>query len=95
MESRRFRTGQKNILLSCTKTPRLHARSRLYKFGVLSLVLFNGVYISHICVMFVQYRFTLHCFSCCLRLFLYLFHHVFSISLRVITDYVHSGLQYK
>ena len=33
-ESRRFRTGQKNILLFCPKTPRLHARSRLYEFGV-------------------------------------------------------------
>ena len=34
MESRRFRTGQKNIPLSCSKTPRLHARPRLYEFGV-------------------------------------------------------------
>ena len=34
MDLRRFRTEQKNILLSCPKTPRLHARSRLYKFGV-------------------------------------------------------------
>ena len=35
MESRRFRTGQRNILLSCPKTSRPHARSRLYEFGVL------------------------------------------------------------
>ena len=28
-------TGQKNILLSCPKMPRLHARSRLYELGVL------------------------------------------------------------
>ena len=34
MESRRFRTGQRNILLSSPKTPRLHAHSRLYEFGV-------------------------------------------------------------
>ena len=34
MESRRDRTGQKNILLSCPISPRLHARSRLYEFGV-------------------------------------------------------------
>ena len=27
-------TGQKNILLSCPKMPRLHARSRLYDLGV-------------------------------------------------------------
>ena len=39
MESRRSKTGQKNILLSCPKTPRLHARPRLYEFGVLSLFL--------------------------------------------------------
>ena len=34
MESRRDRTGQKNILLSCPIPLRLHARSRLYEFGV-------------------------------------------------------------
>ena len=33
-ESRRDRTGQKNILLSCPILPQLHARSRLYEFGV-------------------------------------------------------------
>ena len=35
MESRRDRTGQKNTLLSCPIPHRLHARSRLYEFGVL------------------------------------------------------------
>ena len=34
MESRRDRTEQKNILLSCSISPRLYARSRLYEFGV-------------------------------------------------------------
>ena len=34
MESRRDRTGQNNILLSCPISPQLHARSRLYEFGV-------------------------------------------------------------
>ena len=33
MESRHFRTRQKNIL-SCPKMPRIYARSRLYEFGV-------------------------------------------------------------
>ena len=39
MEWRRDRTGQKNILFSCPAPPRLHARSRLYEFGVLLALL--------------------------------------------------------
>ena len=42
MESRQDRTGQNNILLSCPILPRLHARSRLYEFGVLGQMLFFG-----------------------------------------------------
>ena len=34
MESRRDRTEQKNIFLSCPISPRLYARSRLYEFDV-------------------------------------------------------------
>ena len=43
MESRRFRTGQKIIILSCPKTPRLHARPRLYEFGVWNPISANYV----------------------------------------------------
>ena len=42
MESRWDRTGQKNILLSCPISPRLHARSRLYEFSVFDAVLNNS-----------------------------------------------------
>ena len=34
IKSRRFRTGENNFLLSCPKTPRLHARSSLYDIDV-------------------------------------------------------------
>ena len=38
MQSMRFRTGQYIILLSRPKTPRLHARSSFYEFGVWRLM---------------------------------------------------------
>ena len=40
-------TGQKNILLSCPKMPRLHARSRLYELGVYIYV--RSLSLPHLC----------------------------------------------